>query len=103
MYRTSDSLFRRSVPRAVFILSVVFLGVVLTLGGAVTTRAQDYAFTVPQNYSDVFINTDGSITIRYQLTFYCEMGAHPIDIVDIGRPIVDAPLLDMRMEVLNQG
>jgi len=89
MYRTSDSLFRRSVPRAVFILSVVFLGVVLTLGGAVTTRAQDYAFTVPQNYSDVFINTDGSITIRYQLTFYCEMGAHPIDIVDIGLPTDD--------------
>lgn len=85
MYRCKDSVWCRSARRAFSILSAVLLGAALVLGAA-TAHAQDYSFTVQQNYSDVYINTDGSVTIRYQLTFYCEYGAHAIDIVDIGLP-----------------
>ena len=86
MYKCSDSVWYRSAQRAVFVLSAVLLCAVLALGSAEKAHAQDYAFEVPQNYSDIYINTDGSVTIRYQLTFYCEYGAHAIDIVDIGLP-----------------
>ncbi|MBN1881450.1 MAG: hypothetical protein JW885_04685 [Deltaproteobacteria bacterium] len=86
MHRWIDTRGYRSARKALFILSAVLFGAVLMPGAATTARAQDYAFTVPQNYSDVYINTDGSVTIRYQLTFYCEPGAHAIDIVDIGLP-----------------
>ena len=73
-----------------------------------TAIAQEYSFSVPKNYSDVYINHDGSITIKYSLTFSCDSNAHPIDIVDIGLPngnynlasakawINNVPLTDIR-------
>ncbi len=48
--------------------------------------AQDYSFAVPSNYSDVYINQDGSVTIAYAITFSNDPGAVPIEIVDIGLP-----------------
>lgn len=48
--------------------------------------AQTYYFAVPSNYSDVYINQDGSITISYAITFANDSGASPIDVVDIGLP-----------------
>ena len=86
MYKYNDSVGYRSARRAFFILAAAVLCAVLVPGAAQTAWAQDYSFTVPQNYSDIYINRDGSVTIRYQLTFSCDSGAHPIDIVDIGLP-----------------
>ncbi len=59
---------------------------VLLISLPLTSYAQEYYFSVPRNYSDVYINYDGSITIGYQITFTCDYAAHPIDIVDIGLP-----------------
>jgi hypothetical protein len=45
-----------------------------------------YSFTVDKNYSAVYINSDGTCTISYELTFTCDSHADAIDIVDIGMP-----------------
>ncbi len=46
----------------------------------------NYGFTVDQNISTVELLTDGSAVVRYAITFTCQTGHDPIDIVDIGLP-----------------
>jgi hypothetical protein len=53
---------------------------------AQSTQAADYRFTLPKELARVVINTDGSARIDYELTFSCDQGGKPIDIVDIGMP-----------------
>ena len=47
---------------------------------------QDYSFTVDKNYSALYINSDGTCTISYEIQFTCDEYAHAIDVVDIGMP-----------------
>ncbi|MBN1572084.1 MAG: hypothetical protein JW984_02690 [Deltaproteobacteria bacterium] len=89
-------------------MAVAFAALMIISLSPGIAAAQDYSFSVPKNYSDVYINQDGSITIIYGLTFSCDSGAHPIDIVDIGLPngnynlgsakasINNVPLTDIR-------
>lgn len=70
--------------RGVFIL--IISSVILLYLLPVISSAQEYSFSVPKNYSDIYINRDGSITILYQITFKNDLDARPIDIVDIGLP-----------------
>lgn len=58
----------------------------LLLALAAPLWAQDYKFAVPLNQSWVVIDFQGQATIHYRLTFACQPGAKPIDIVDIGLP-----------------
>jgi len=60
------------------------------LAGSVSpVFAQDYRFQMPEEAAVVTINTDGSISIDYTITFNNDSGAHAIDIVDIGMPNSD--------------
>ena len=61
--------------------------------------AQDYRFQVPDEAAVVTINTDGSISIDYTITFTNDSGAHPIDIVDIGMPNSDYVLNSISAQV----
>jgi hypothetical protein len=73
-----------------------------------SSAAESYFFSVPSNYSDVYVNQDGSITIMYAITFANNFAAPPIEVVDIGLPtdrynistakatIDNAPLVDIR-------
>jgi hypothetical protein len=70
--------------RRAFIFFVFPFIIILLL--PVVSLSQDYSFSVPKNYSDIYINRDGSITIIYQITFKNDADAGPIDIVDIGLP-----------------
>ena len=54
--------------------------------GAPGSWALDYKFTLDRNISHVIVNRDGSIDVEYWLTFTCDPGAHPIDIIDVGLP-----------------
>jgi len=49
-------------------------------------EAQNYRFSVPEAIVTVTIEPNGSALIHYRLTFTCQAGAHPIDVVDIGMP-----------------
>ena len=51
------------------------------------TRAQNYFFQVPEVLLQVFVQTDGSARMAYDITF--ENLGQPIDIVDIGVPHKD--------------
>ncbi len=48
--------------------------------------AQDYSFEVPELEFHVTPNPDASVKLEYKITFLCNDGAKPIDIVDIGMP-----------------
>jgi len=48
--------------------------------------AQDYSFEVPELELHVTPNPDASVGIEYKITFACNDGGKPIDIVDIGMP-----------------
>ena len=72
-------------------LAVIALALCLALTGALAgtlpgVSAQDWGFTLDRNISHVVVNEDGSADIEYWMTFTCDDGAHPIDIVDIGMP-----------------
>jgi len=51
---------------------------------ATTAPAQDYRFRVPKADMHVVVRDDGSVRVAYDITFQNEVGAHPIDVVDIG-------------------
>jgi hypothetical protein len=71
---------RRIVYRTVLAL-IVLVGLWVAPVGA-----QQYGFSVDKNISHVYINKDGSVDVEYWLTFTCQPGYHPIDIVDVGMP-----------------
>jgi len=48
--------------------------------------AQDYSFELPEAEINVYMESDGSITIEYFYLFRNAPGAHPIDYVDVGMP-----------------
>jgi hypothetical protein len=68
-----------------FLFGTLILGL-LAVGTSSTVWALDYRFTLDRNLSHVIVNQDGSADIEYWLTFTCDEGAHPIDIVDVGLP-----------------
>ena len=53
---------------------------------APAVQAQDYRFNLKENRVHLYINHDGTVRIVYDLTFACDPGAHPIDVVDVGLP-----------------
>lgn len=62
---------------------IALLTILLTAGPSL---AQDYGFTLPRNVSWLVVNSEGQADLYYEMTFVCDPGAHPIDIVDIGMP-----------------
>jgi hypothetical protein len=67
--------------RKIIVLSLLALAALAGPG-----LAQDYSFTLPRNTSWLVITPAGQADLYYELTFACDPGAHPIDIVDIGLP-----------------
>jgi hypothetical protein len=82
--------------------------VILLVVGAIPTWAQNYRFYVPSLKMNVYIQPDASARIAYDITFRNALGAHVIDVVDVGMPharynfatmkaaINGAPLTDIR-------
>jgi len=61
--------------------------------------AQDYSFNLKENRVDLYINHDGTAQIIYDLTFACDPGAHPIDVVDVGLPNSTYNLSEIRASI----
>ena len=64
----------------------IFVALLMLLTFVQPVLAQDYYFEVPEAQVDIFIETDGTITIEYYYSFRNAGGAHVIDYVDIGMP-----------------
>lgn len=67
-----------------------FLSILLVLFSLLTifqpVFAQDYYFEVPEVQVDLYLESDGSLTIEYYYLFENAASAHTIDYVDIGMP-----------------
>jgi hypothetical protein len=64
-------------------------------GSIAPVHAASYSFQVPTDVVYVTINTDGSITLDYTITFSNDTDALAIDAVDIGLPTSDYSLSDI--------
>lgn len=64
----------------------VFLLLLVALVPLGVAYAQTYAFQVPYQRVDVYWETNGTLTVTYEITFRNESYADPIDYVDVGLP-----------------
>ncbi|MCD6476526.1 MAG: hypothetical protein J7K85_09760 [Anaerolineaceae bacterium] len=62
----------------------ILIAMLSLIFGSVT--AQSYSFSVPTATTELYINSDGTATIRYSYTFQNEPGAPPIEYIDVGLP-----------------
>jgi hypothetical protein len=83
--------------RLALIILLAVLSVLLSL--PFHSLAQDYSFSMDQEFVDVWINQDGSVRLEYWFTFTCDPGAHPIDVVDLGLPTGDYRISDISGDV----
>jgi len=81
--------------RSILLLLFVFI----MLAGATNVQAQTYSFQVPTEAVGVFVNSDGTLTLDYTITFQNNPSADPIDIVDIGMPNPDYILSSIKADV----
>ena len=63
--------------------------------------AQNYSFEVPVQEVSVYIQSDGTLSLDYLITFNNDAGADPIDIVDIGMPNEDYVLSSVTTATLD--
>ena len=80
-------------------LAAIFL-LLIALGWVVTpVAAQTYLFQVTKNEVNVFINSDGTMSIEYTTEFLNDPSASPIDFVDIGLPNENYDLGSIEAEI----
>jgi hypothetical protein len=71
------------MKQKMFAVCLVFL---LTFGLVSGVSAQSYSFSLDKEIVHVFWNSDGTMSLDYQLTFTNSPGGHVIDFVDVGVP-----------------
>lgn len=73
--------------RRILNLTLLLGLLLLPLWGLVpVARAQDYYFSMDRLVAELWINTDGTVRLEYWITLTGDVGAHPIDVVDVGMP-----------------
>ncbi len=78
-------------------LLLPLLAALLFLPAAV--RAQTYAFSVPEERVDVYLNNDGTLDLEYTFVFLNDASADPIDVVDIGLPNDSYDITNIQAEI----
>jgi len=68
--------------KLLYLLLLVFMFTGLTT----SVQAQEYRFQIPQMTVDVYFNEDGTASLEYVIVFANDLGAHPIEYVDLGIP-----------------
>ncbi len=81
------------------VLSILFASLSVLLCLPFPSYAQDYSFSLDQEFVDVWINRDGSVTLEYWFTFTCDSGNYHIAAVDVGLPTGDYRLSDIYGDV----
>ena len=71
---------------------LLLLIALILLASPSAALAQNYSFEVPVQNVSVFVNSDGTLSLDYVITFANEPNADPIDIVDVGMPNYDYEL-----------
>ena len=87
---------RRRANAAWVLVCLTVLGLVLLVPAAL---AQDLRFTLDENRVNLYLESDGTVLIVYDMTFTCDLGADPITDVDIGMPNSSYSLADARASI----
>jgi hypothetical protein len=80
-------------------IASILLALLMLAGSTKPAAAQDYSFTIPSDVVVLAVNTDGTVSIEYTITFKCNDNGHEIDYVDIGLPTTDYKLKNISAEV----
>ncbi len=76
--------------KRILLLSLLTLAIFFSFGGPINTvAAENYSFSVPTARTELYINADGTATIRYTYTFVNDASTQAIEYVDIGLPTND--------------
>lgn len=67
-------------------ISAILLVLILIILGTTTVFAQTYAFSLDSETVHLFWESDGSLSINYELVFTNSTFADPLDFVDVGLP-----------------
>jgi len=87
----------RQRANAAWVLTfLTVLGLILL---APTALAQNLRFTLDDNVVNLYLNSDGTVLIAYDMTFTCDAGADPITDVDIGMPNSSYSLASARASI----
>jgi hypothetical protein len=81
------------------VLCVLLAAVLSVLGLPFAVLAQDYSFTVDQQYVEVWVNYDGSVRLEYWFTFTSDVGNYHIAAVDVGLPNRNFNVSDITADV----
>jgi len=87
---------RRRASAAWALTFLTVLGLVLLAPAAL---AQTLRFTLDENRVNLYLESDGTVLIVYDMTFTCDLGADPITDVDIGMPNSSYSLADARASI----
>jgi hypothetical protein len=71
------------MKRRFLTIALVFI---LTFSITTSALAQSYSFRLDKEVVNVYLNSDGSMSLDYVFTFTNQPGAHVIDFVDVGLP-----------------
>lgn len=81
------------------IIAMLLIAVLLPIGSAL---AQTYSFSVDREQIDVYWESDGTLSLQYEIVFSNANFADPIDFVDIGFPNNNYRLNNVRASVDGQ-
>ncbi len=70
-------------------LLILFIVILILAFAVVPASAQTYRFTVSEYEIEAYLESDGTLTLRYLMVFMNDSNADPIDFVDLGLPIAE--------------
>lgn len=86
--------------KRILLYALLVLAVFFTFGEATeVVSADSYSFSVPSARTELYINTDGTATIRYTYVFENDANTQAIDFVDVGLPTAQFSLNNVNAAV----
>ena len=80
-------------------LILLFAALVLLFSPLAKASAQTYRFTLPVYEVEVYIEKDGSVTLRYYMEFQNDVSASPLDFVDLALPYANYDLRNIEATI----
>jgi len=93
---------KRKPVKLIFSFASLVLVALLLFLPAGNASAQTYRFTLPTHEVEAYIESDGSLTLRYLMVFQNDPSASPIDFVDLALPYANYNLRNIEATIDGQ-
>lgn len=87
------------IRKRILSLILIFAALVLLVSPLAKASAQTYRFTLPVYEVEVYIEKDGSVTLRYYMEFQNDASASPLDFVDLALPYANYNLRNIEATI----